>query len=98
MAFPAVERFEQEVEAGFLGVLAQLRQDLDEEFAGFPLIELGLVGAGRHHDHPGGAQGAGGGQHFFQALHAFAAFFFLVRNEASFHAAANDAYFYLAAA
>ena len=35
--------------------------------------------------------------HFFQALHAGAACFFLVRNKASLHAAANDAYLYLAA-
>src|ERR1039458_1244397 len=56
MAFAAVERFEQEVDAGFLGVVAQLGQALDEELAGFPVTELGLVGAGRHPDYPPGTQ------------------------------------------
>jgi len=61
MAFAPIERFEQEVEAGFLGVIAQFGQALDEELAGFPVAELGLIGAGRHHDYPGGTQGAGSG-------------------------------------
>ena len=61
MAFAAVERFEQKVEAGFLGVIAQLRQDFDEKLAGLPVTELGLVGTGRHHNYTYGTQGAGGG-------------------------------------
>src|ERR1051325_247598 len=97
MKFLAVERFEQEVEAGLVRVLAQFGQGLDQEFAGFPMTEFGLVRTRRHHDHSSGAQSAGGGQHFLKAIHGGAAVFLLVRNQAALHAATDDAEFDFAA-